>query len=141
DVASFSIDTAIVLAGMQGDVVDAISTADGTQILVISVGSTLNNGGLRVFNSSGYSLIYSDEHAAGTGRMTIHPNGEIWIPRQTAKMIMIYDPVTSTISDSIDFGVFSNAAPFKAIFTGVLTGIEEGRNTTLKVYPNPTIFP
>ena len=138
DAASFSIDTVIALPGMNGDVVDAISTADGSQILVMSVGTTLSNGGLRVFNSSTFTQIYDVVHAGGGGRMTINANDEIWIPRQTSKIIMIYDPLTMSITDSIDFSVYSNAAPFKAIFTGVTTGVEEVQESELDVFPNPT---
>jgi hypothetical protein len=138
DAATFSLDTIVALPGMQGDAVDAISTADGTQILVISVGSTLSTGGLRVFNSADYSQIYSTEHAGGGGRMTINSNGEVWIPRQTSKKIMIYNPVAQSVTDSIDFGVFSNAPPFKAIFTDVVTTTPEYQNPQVNIYPNPT---
>ncbi|MFT5725761.1 MAG: hypothetical protein ACI9JN_002890, partial [Bacteroidia bacterium] len=112
---------------------------DGKQILVISVGSTLSNGGFRVYSSSDFSLLHSEEHAGGGGRMTMNSNGEIWIPRQTSKKIYIYDPTSVTISDSIDFSTYSNAPPFKAIFTGVpLVSVDEiSLNNSFGLYPNP----
>lgn len=140
DVPTFSIDTTIILNGMAGDPSSVGFNADGSAVLIASVGSNVgaNDGGLRVFNTSDYSEIFNvNSLIAGVGNMSIAPDGKVWIPRNTDKAIEIYNPVTNTLETPIDFTSYSNAAPYEAVFVnGSVNSIEE-LGVNLDVSPNP----
>lgn len=141
DAATFTLDTAITISNINGDLEDAISTISGDQLLITSVGSNIgaDDASLLVYDHLDYTLTKSFTQSVGGGRMSISPEENIWVPRGNSKKVLIYNPSNLDIIDSLDFGSGSTTAPFEAVFVGSpISGNEETISSTMSLYPNPT---